>query len=291
MIEPAVVAAVVVVGGGILAVSSRDGRVVAIGLLIAMGAAPLVASSFPQPLSVAARIVGAVLAGYLFWAAASGGRISGAGSAIGLAAETAVAVAAFAIGMSVSLVDPLPGPTVAQAAGLTLIVLAVVPVFGRDVLRVGAGFTLLVLGCTLLTAAWLGETPPLAKLAVASLLVGIAAASYVGIAMQPLPGGTVAAGKREIAATSGIESTAGQAGVATPSAAGRARIQGSSEGIGTRRDRTTPARYRSKISSEQTSAWAEIEKSEPETPPESPPSVAAPPPATRIVRPSDRPKP
>ena len=96
MIEPAVVAAVVVVGGGILAVSSRDGRGVAIGLLIAMGAAPLVASSFPQPLSVAARIVGAVRAGYLFWAAASGGRISGAGSAIGLAAETAVAVAAFA---------------------------------------------------------------------------------------------------------------------------------------------------------------------------------------------------
>jgi hypothetical protein len=108
--------------------------------------------------------------------------------------------------------------------------------------------------------------------------------------MQPLPGVTAAAGKREIAATSGIGSTAGQAGVATLAAAGRARIPGSPEGIGTRRDRTTPARYRSKISGEQTSAWAEIERSEPDTPPESPPSVAAPP-ATRIVRPSDRPKP
>lgn len=291
MIEPAVVAAVVVVGGGILAVSSRDGRVVAIGLLIAMGAAPLVASSFPQALSVAARIVGAVLAGYLFWAAASGGRISGAGSAIGLASETAVAAAAFAIGLSVSLVDPLPGPSVAQAAGLALIVLAVVPLFGRDVLRVGVGVTLLVLGCTLLTAAWLGETPPLAQLAVASLLVGIAAASYVGIAMQPLLGVTAAAGKPGIAATSGIESTIGQARVGSLAATGRPRTPGSSAAIGTRRDRTTPARYRSKISSEQTSAWAEIEQSELDTPPEGPPSVAAPPPATRIFRPSDRPKP
>jgi hypothetical protein len=186
MIEPAVVAAAAVVAGAVLSVSARDGRVVAIGMLVAMVAAPLVASPLPETVSVAARIVGAVLASYLLWTSARERRQWGAGSTRGLAAEAAVAAAAFAVGLSVSPVSPLPGPQVAQAAGLALVALAVVPLLGRDVMRLGVGVVLLILGSTLLTAAWLGSTPPLAHFAVASLLTGAAGVASLAVARLPL---------------------------------------------------------------------------------------------------------
>jgi hypothetical protein len=186
MIEPAVVAAAAVVVGAVLSVSARDGRVVAIGILVAMVAAPLVASPLPETVSVAARIVGAVLASYLLWTAVRERHQWGGGSAVGVAAEAAFAAAAFAVGLSLSLVSPLPGPQVAQAAGLALVALAIVPLFGRDVMRVGVGVVLLILGSTLLTAAWLGSTPPLAHLAVASLLTGAAGAASLAIVRLPL---------------------------------------------------------------------------------------------------------
>ncbi|HEY5487810.1 MAG TPA: hypothetical protein VIK06_09195 [Candidatus Limnocylindrales bacterium] len=185
MIEPSVIAAAGVVAGSIVAVGTRDGRAVALGLLVAMVAAPLVASPLPDSLAAAAGILGAVLAAYLLWASARVNRSSGAGSGIGWVAETAAAAAAFAIGLNVSLVTPLPGPIVAQAAGMALIVLAVVPIMGRDVMRLGAGVILLVLGVSLLTAAWLGPMAPLTRLAIAALLVGVAGAASVAIAVQP----------------------------------------------------------------------------------------------------------
>jgi hypothetical protein len=289
MIEPAVVAAVGVVGGGILAVSARDGRVVAIGLLIAMVAAPLVAAPLPESLSVGARILGAVLAAYLLWAPARGSRTNSAGSTIGLAAETAIAAAAVAIGLSVTMVDPLPGPTVAQAAGLALIVLAVVPLAGRDVRRLGTGVTLLVLAASLLTAAWLGSTPPLAHLAIATLLVGIAGASSVAIGRQPfLDVDTTDAKSAALAAASGIESTGGPARAGSLAAAGGSRVAAASEAIGTVRARTTRFRDRSKSPSEQTSAWAQTEQGELDA---VPPETPSPLPATRPVRPSNRSQP
>jgi hypothetical protein len=149
-----------------------------------MVAAPLVASPLPDSLAAAAGILGAVLAAYLLWASARVNRSSGAGSGIGWVAETAAAAAAFAIGLNVSPVTPLPGPIVAQAAGMALIVLAVVPIMGRDVMRLGAGVILLVLGVSLLTAAWLGPMAPLTRLAIAALLVGVAGAASVAIAVQ-----------------------------------------------------------------------------------------------------------
>jgi hypothetical protein len=74
-------------------------------------------------------------------------------------------------------VDPLAGPVEAQAAGLSLIALAIVPLAGRDVFRMGVGVTLLTLGSSLLVGAWSGPTPPLEQLAMAALLVGIAGAT------------------------------------------------------------------------------------------------------------------
>jgi len=266
MIEPAVVAAFGVVAGAILSVSARDGRVVAIGLLVAMVAAPLVASPLPESLSVAARIVGAVLAAYLVWASAGGTHFRSPGSAVGLAAETALAAAAFAIGLSVSMVDPLPGPAVAQASGLALIVLSVVPLIGRDALRLGVGITLLVVGCSLLTAAWLGATPPLAHLSVAALLVGIAGASSLTIGRQPL----VAAER------------SAKAAAAVPAGAGKV--------AGTLRSRPSHPRERSNGPAGQTSVWDQMEEGKldivpVETPSDGVPSVpAAPERRTRLGR-------
>jgi hypothetical protein len=240
MIEPAAVAAAGVVAGAVVSVSARDGRVVAIGLLVAMVAAPLVASPLPESLSVAARIVGAVLAAYLVWSSARGVRRESAGSALGLAAETAVAGAAFAIGLSVSMVDPLAGPAVAQAAGLALIVLAVVPLLGRDPLRLGVGVAILVLGCSLLTAAWLGTTPPLAHFAVAALLVGIAATSSLTVALQP--------------------SLASESSALVPAPA----AAGTQAASGMLRSHPSHPRERARSQALQTSVWAQTEQSQPD---------------------------
>jgi hypothetical protein len=177
VLDAAVFAAVAVVLGGVVAATARDGRIVVLGLMLAAVAATLVASPLPGSLAVTARILGAMLAAYLLWAAAGSGKVNSAGSAIGLVAEGAVAVAAFAVGLALRPVDPLAGPVEAQAAGLSLIALAIVPLAGRDVFRMGVGVTLLTLGSSLLVGAWSGPTPPLEQLAMAALLVGIAGAT------------------------------------------------------------------------------------------------------------------
>ncbi len=177
MIDLAVLAALVVVGGSAVAVSARNGHVIALALLLALAAAPLVASPLPDSISAAARIVGAILAANLIWAVTRTGIVNSAGSAIGLTAEALAATAAFAIGLRLSVVDPLLGPNVAQAAGLALLVIAAVPLTGQDVFRVGLGVLLATLGLSLLLVAWVGPTPPLAQLALTGLLIGTAGAT------------------------------------------------------------------------------------------------------------------
>ena len=78
-------------------------------------------------------------------------------------------------------VDPLGGPIEAQAAGLALIALAIVPLAGRDVFRMGVGVTLLTLGGSLVVGAWAGAMTSLEQLAMAALLVGIAGATSLMI--------------------------------------------------------------------------------------------------------------
>jgi hypothetical protein len=211
---------------------------------------------------VAARIVGAVLAAYLLWLSASGGRILSAGSAVGWAAETAVAAAAVAIGLSVSLVDPLPGPIVAQAAGLALIALAVGPLTGRDVLRLGVGVILLVLALSMLTAAWLGSTPPLAHLAVATLLVGIAGAASVA---------SVASGGRP-----SLESAGGTVTAGSPRRADRPVASGRLPTARNVRAGALRLRDRSMGLAEQTSVWGPGEETHIDMKPTATPPTAAP---------------
>jgi hypothetical protein len=195
VIDLASLAAVAVVVGGLIAVSGRDVRVVAAGLLLAVAATPLVASPLPDPLPLAAWLLGGVLAAYLIWAAARVNGLTSSGSAIGPLAETAAAATAFIVGVRILPVLQQPAPpdataavaaqfaataqaaVAAQAAGLALIVVALVPLIGRDVLRIGIGIVLLTLSLTLLTNAWVEELSPLANYAMAVLVVGVAGAA------------------------------------------------------------------------------------------------------------------
>jgi hypothetical protein len=171
MIQIAVIGAVAAVCGGVAAVSSRDSRIVVAGLLLAMLATPIVSSPEPAALDLAFRFLGAMLAAYLIWAAARAQSTASEGSGIGVMAEVAVAGAAFCVGWFVVPVKPLAGPIAAQAAGVALIALAIAPLTGRNLLRVGAGATLLTLGIYMLLEAWVG-------------LLGIAGAT--GLLMAPV---------------------------------------------------------------------------------------------------------
>jgi hypothetical protein len=177
MIHPYVAAAAIAVIGGIVAISARDARVVAVGLLLAMCAAQLATSPEPAVLAIVFRGLGSLLAAYLLWAAARSRSIDAEGSGIGILAECALAAAAFSAGWFVVPVKPLSGPLVAQAAGIALIAISIVPLAGRDVLRVGAGATILVLGGSMLLAAWVGQQSSLWQASLTVLLVGLVGAT------------------------------------------------------------------------------------------------------------------
>ncbi|MGD0247885.1 MAG: hypothetical protein ABSB75_02425 [Candidatus Limnocylindrales bacterium] len=173
MIQLAVVASVAALLGGLVAVTARDSRLVVLGLLVAMVAAPLASSPAPSVLTIAFRVLGALLAAYLLWVAARDRSISSEGSGIGAAAEMAVAAAVFSVGWFAVPVKPLPGPLAAQAAGISLAVLAVVPLAGRNILRAGAGLAILAIGASLLFDAWVGPPSALQQVVLMALLVGV----------------------------------------------------------------------------------------------------------------------
>jgi len=177
MIQLHDVAAVVVVCGGVAALSSRDARGVAAGLLVAMAASPLASSPAPSTLAMAVRTVVALLATYLLWTAARGRSASSEGSSSGLPAEAALAAAAFGVGWWASPVAPLPGSLAAQAAGVSLVVMAVVPLAGRDPLRAGTALVGLIVAFSMLLEAWIGPASPLQQLVWTGLLVGATGAT------------------------------------------------------------------------------------------------------------------
>ena len=61
------IAAVVTVAGALVAITGRDARVALIGLVVTMSAAPFLADPLPGPAALAARVVAAVLGGYLLF--------------------------------------------------------------------------------------------------------------------------------------------------------------------------------------------------------------------------------
>jgi hypothetical protein len=219
MIELAAVAALAAVAGGVVAITTRNGRTVAFGLAVAFAAAPLAASPLPGQLSLFARIAGALLAADLLWVGTRVNAVRSEGSAIGFAAESAVAVAAFLIGLWIAPVKPQPGPATEQAAGLALVALAVIPIVGRDVLRLGIGAALLALGLSLLREAWLGPAASFEQFAVAALLVAILGATSMLVAPVAERSGDAEFGRVEEGVTA-LSAVAGAASAGTVAAAG-----------------------------------------------------------------------
>jgi hypothetical protein len=176
MIDFAGAASVIVVAAAVVAVTVRDGRIVAVALLAALAFAPFASNPPPGGLAVAARIAGALLGAYMVWIAAGSG-VRSEGSAIGLPAEMGIASVAFALGWWIAPVNPMPGPVAEQAGGISLLAVAALPLLGRNVFRIGIGAAVLTLGVTILMEAWLSPLPPLAELAGTALLAAILGAT------------------------------------------------------------------------------------------------------------------
>jgi hypothetical protein len=152
--------ALAVVIGAVVAGSARNARTAILGLVVTLVGAPFLADPLPATLALAARLVAAVLAGYLLWVATRGPRIRTAGSLIGWPSDAFLAIAAAVVGYgSQGLGAPAAGPPLAAAAGFALAALAVLPVVtGRDILRIGLGLALLLSGALLIRTS-LGGTP------------------------------------------------------------------------------------------------------------------------------------
>ena len=177
--NPALVGvALAVVIGAVVAGSARNARTAIFGVVVTMVGVPLIADPIPTPLASIARLVGAVLAGYLLWIATRGDRVRTQGSLVGWPTDAFLALAAGIVGYgSHGLGAPAAGPPMAAAAGFALAALAVLPVVtGRDILRIGLGLCLL-LGGALLVRTSLGGTPdPLEQVLTAGLVAALGGA-------------------------------------------------------------------------------------------------------------------
>ncbi|HEY3163650.1 MAG TPA: hypothetical protein VGJ71_04785 [Candidatus Limnocylindrales bacterium] len=169
--NPALAAiALVTIGGGVLAVSARDARATVLGVLIVLLDAPLIATPWPDPLSILARIAATLLAVRLISIGLRGELIV-AGSRIGWPAEALLAVAAAVVGYgSHGLGAAGLGAAEAQATGFALVVLAAAPLLvGRDAVRLAIGALLLLVAATLIRVG-LGPRPTEAEQLVTALL-------------------------------------------------------------------------------------------------------------------------
>ncbi len=200
-----VILAVVVAAGGVVAVSAREPRFAALGMVVALIGAAFVGDPPPGAAALAVRVVGGVLGGYLVWVALRGAPPPTTGWRVGWPGAAAVAIVAFAIGWlaagsigSTLATGAGDGPTVGAAASLaagslvpraalgaalSLAALAAAPVLvGRDVLRLGLGLLLLLTATGLIRSA-LGVGPDgivELGLAVLTALSGAAVAGLVG---------------------------------------------------------------------------------------------------------------
>lgn len=170
--------ALAVVLGAVVAVSARSARAAVLGLIVALVGEPLVTEPIAEPLGLAARLVGAVLAGYLLWIATRGSDARTGGSGLGWPTDLFVATAAAVVGFgSHGLGAPAAGPALAQAAGFAIAALSVAPIAnGRDIVRIGLGLQLLAAGAILVRTALDGTPDPLEQLVIAGMVGALGAA-------------------------------------------------------------------------------------------------------------------
>jgi len=191
-VNPALLAlAGAVAVAAVVAVSARDGRVTTIGLVAVLALGPLVAEPLPDPLSVAARIAAAALAGVLLRIALREAPVT-RGSRLGWPGEGAGAGAAFAAGIGArAFAAGGDGPAAAVGAGFALIALAIGPLAdGRDILRLGTGLLLLVGGADLVRAGFAGTPTALEELVLAgAIAVAGGAVALLAARDAAAPGG------------------------------------------------------------------------------------------------------
>jgi hypothetical protein len=169
------VAAIVTVAGALVAITGRDARVAVVGLVVTMAAAPFLADPLPNWPALAARVVAALLGGYLLFVVLRDTTAVTRGSLVGLPAETLAAAAAFVVGWGTSGLGSAPiGPAQASAAGFALAVISVAPIVrGADVFRLGVALAVLVTGAELVRVGLAGTPPPLEQLMTAGLTIGL----------------------------------------------------------------------------------------------------------------------
>ena len=180
--NPALAAiAAVVVGGAVVAVTFRDARATLLGVLVVLLGAAFIADPLPGPLPIAARIVAAILACRLIAVAIRGENVLTTGSRLGWPVEILLAVAALLVGLGThGLGAPPTGPVAAQAAGFAVGALAVGPIVsGRDVLRLGIGAMLLLVGALLVRVGLAGTPSELEQLVTSGLVIGLGGAIAV----------------------------------------------------------------------------------------------------------------
>lgn len=176
--------AVAVVACGVIAVSAREARVAVLGLVLCAVMAPLIGTALPGPLVLAARLVAAILAGYLLWVAVRR-QPTTRGSLLGWPVEALAAAAAAVAGFGAAgFAGPAGGPREAEAVAFALAYLALAPlVVGRDVLRLGIGLVLVVLAASVGRVALAGSPSELEQLVLSAVTVAVAGAAAT-IAIQ-----------------------------------------------------------------------------------------------------------
>ena len=169
------IAAVATVAGALVAVTGRDARIALGGLVVALAAAPFLADPLPGPAALGARVVAALLGGYLLFVVLRETTAVTRGSLVGLPAETLAAAAAFVIGYGTNGLGSVAlGPAAASATGFALAVIAIGPIVrGADVFRLGVALAVLVTGAELVRVGLAGTPPPLEQLMTAGLTVGL----------------------------------------------------------------------------------------------------------------------
>ncbi len=191
--NPALVGvALAVVLGAVIAGSARNARAAVLGLIIVLVAGPFVTEPIADTLGLAARLVGAVLAGYLLWIAARGSDARTGGSRLGWPSDLFVAAAAAVVGYgSHGLGAPAAGPALAQAAGFAIAALSIAPIAnGRDIMRVGLGLQLLAAGAILVRTALGGAPDPLEQLMITGMIGALGAAVAIVAAAARTDGAT-----------------------------------------------------------------------------------------------------
>jgi hypothetical protein len=143
---------------------------------VVLVAAPIAGAPTQVP-ALAARLVAAILAGYLLWIAARARDVGVEPSPAGWAAEAAAAIAGAVIGFGTSgLGGPAAGEVETMAGAFALVAVAIRPVVrGVDSLGLGIGLILVLVAASLL---WSGLGGPLG--AVEELVVGILFAAVAG---------------------------------------------------------------------------------------------------------------